>query len=141
MICILLSACSKDERFHAETLYFYSSEMLSLVDQGKNDYSKKQGVRYTLMLVKFRPEEAAFEKFRKTYEGVSTGEGDVVLTDRTNIYIKKESNKKESISATELSKYVKPAGSGDYPSVEVWVTPYEKADYEVEAVEVDLLQP
>jgi hypothetical protein len=135
----LLSACSQNDKFHSETLYYYSGQMLSLVDQGKSDYSKELGIRYTLMLVDFRPQEMVFEKFRESYKGASNNNGHIVITDRTKVYIRNETNSKTLISVTDLYKYIKPVGSEDYPKIEIWVTPFRKSDYEIETVEIVLL--
>lgn len=130
LLCIflssILSACSQDEKkFESETLYHYNGEMLSLVDQIENDYSKETGILYTLMLLDFRPKEPVFEKFLDSYSGSLERNGHIVITERTKIYIQKETNLKTLISASELGKYVKPTGSGDYPKLELWVTPYK----------------
>ncbi|QYR22976.1 hypothetical protein KZ483_08625 [Paenibacillus sp. sptzw28] len=144
LLCVflssILSACSQDDNeFESETLYHYSGEMLSLVDQSKSDYSKELGILYTLMLLDFRPQEPVFEKFIDSYSGSSERNGHIVITERTKIYIPKDTNLKTLISASELGKHVKPTGAGDYPKLEFWVTPYKESDYEVEAVEINLL--
>src|SRR5687767_4936789 len=97
LLCIflssILSACSQDEKkFESETLYHHSGEMLSLVDQRENDYSKETGILYTLMLLDFRPKEPVFEKFLDSYSGSSERNGHIVITERTKIYIQKETN-------------------------------------------------
>jgi hypothetical protein len=63
-----------------------------------------------------------------------------VITERTKLYIQNVPNLKTLISVSELSKYVKPTGSGNYPKLDFWVTPYKKSEQEVEAVEIILLQ-
>jgi hypothetical protein len=59
LLCVflsfILSACSQDDKnVEPETLYHYNGEMLSLVDQRNNEYSKESGILYTLMLLDFR---------------------------------------------------------------------------------------
>jgi hypothetical protein len=138
-LSFILSACSQGvKKFEPETLYHYSGEMLSLVNQKENEYSKKLGILYTLMLLDFRPQELVFEKF--SYKDTPGRQGHIVITERTKLYIQTKTNLKTLISISELNKYVKPTGSGDYPKLEFWVTPYKKANYEVEAVEINLLQ-
>jgi hypothetical protein len=141
ILSFILSACSQDDKnFEPETLYNYNGEMLSLVDQRENEYSKESGILYTLMFLDFRPQELVFKKFIDSYKGNSERNGHIVITKRTKLYIKNGPNLKKLISVSELSKYVKPTGSGDYPKLDFWVTPYKKSDHEVEAVEINLLQ-
>jgi hypothetical protein len=113
ILSFILSACSQvDKNFEPETLYNYNGEMLSLVDQRKNEYSKEYGILYTLMLLDFRPQELVFKKFIDSYKGNSERNGHIVITERTKLYIKNGPNLKKLISVSELSKYVKPTGSG-----------------------------
>jgi hypothetical protein len=135
-----LSACGEEQAFESETLYFYSGEMLSLIDQRENEYSKDRGVLYTLGLTDFRPQEPAFKKFTESYQGNTGKEGHISFTERTKIYSRsKDTNTKTSIPVSDLFQVLKPIGSGDYPKIEIWVTPYKKGEYDVEAVEVVLL--
>ncbi|MFD2116302.1 hypothetical protein ACFSTH_08555 [Paenibacillus yanchengensis] len=141
VLAIFLSACGKKQSFESETLYFYSGEMLSLVDQRKNEHSQANGVLYTLMLTDFRPQGPVFQKFIESYQGATGKEGHIVLTKRTKIYTRSPStNTKISIPVSDLYEFIKPVGAGDYPKIEFWVTPYKKVESDVEAVEVILIQ-
>lgn len=108
--------------------------MLSLVDQRENEYLKDNDILYTLALIDFRPEEPEFQKF------IESNHNYLVLTERTKIYARTQStNTKISMPISELHKVIKPAGAGDYPEIEFWVTPYKKVDSYVEAIEVILI--
>ncbi|KRE33498.1 MULTISPECIES: hypothetical protein [Paenibacillus] len=141
LLVTFLTACGKEHSFESETLYFYSGEMLSLVDQRENEYSKDKGILYTLTLTDFRPKEPVFQKFIESYQSVTGKEGHISFTERTKIYARSQTtNTKTSIPVSDLYQVLKPTGSGDYPKIEIWVTPYKKGESDVEAVEVVLLQ-
>ena len=145
LLCVfflaILSACAKKQSFESETLYFYSGEILSLVDQRESENSKDNGILYTLTLTDFRPQEPVFQKFIESYQSVTGKEGHISLTKRTKIYSRSQAtNTKTSISIAELYQVLKPIGSGEYSKIEFWVTPYKKVESDVEAIEVVLLQ-
>lgn len=123
LVIVLMSACSKEKEFIPETYYHYSGEMISLINQHGNKYAEKDGILYTLMLLEFRPQEPAFEKFLVQYNGHSGKEGHVVLTKRTQIYEQNKDSSKTTIPISTLMAAVKPVVSEDYPDIEMWVLP------------------
>ncbi|RIX51207.1 hypothetical protein D3P08_17170 [Paenibacillus nanensis] len=138
LILILMSACSKEKEFVPETYYHYSGEMISLINQHGNEYAEKDGILYTLMLLKFRPQEPGFEKFLEQYSQHPGKEGHVVLTKRTKIYEQDNDSSKTTIPISTLMAAVKPVFSEDYPDIEMWVAPFKANPYDVEAIEVIL---
>jgi len=140
---ILISSCSQHNDQTGEVLYRYTGDFISLVDQRQEPVNKEYGITFTLTMDQFHPSDPVFKKANTTYPDDHEGFRHVDFTERTKVYIQK-GNTKTQVPPTELFNYTKPFGPPrsdiSYQKLEVWITPYKKNDWFIEAVEVVILQ-
>jgi hypothetical protein len=145
IVGLFLSSCSQNSgEQHGEILYYYTGELMSLVDQRKEPINKEEGITYTMTMDHFHPTEDDFDKANSTYPEGYEGTRHVNFTARTKVYIQK-GNKKTLTTPSDLDKYTKTieiprSPETQYQKLEVWITPYKKNDWYIEAVEVVVLQ-
>lgn len=143
-VIIIISSCSQNNEVEkGEVLYRYNGTLISLVDQRNEPVNKEYGITFTLTMDHFYPKEQVFSKANSTYPDNHEGFRHVDFTQRTKVYIQKD-NTKTLISPSELSNFANPIGQpppdATYQKLEIWITPYKKNDWFIEAVEVVILQ-
>lgn len=127
VLALLCAACSASHRDN-EIAHRYTGEFVSLVDQRKEPINKKMKVEYTLQLKDFDPTEEVFAKYNGQFQTLENNKH-VETTKRTRIY-EYIGNTRREVPVENLRN----AGK-----LELWITPYERSEFMIEALEIYIL--
>jgi len=128
VLALLCAACSASHRDN-EIAYRYTGEFVTLVDQRKEPVNKKMRVEYALQLKNFDPTEDVFAKYNGQFQTYDNNKH-VEITKRTRIY-EYTGNTRRAVPVEDLRN----AGK-----LELWITPYERSEYMIEALEIYILK-
>jgi len=130
LLAIIVSGCSGQKEDKEEFFQKFSGELLSVVNQEKNEASKESGVTHTVTLVNVSPTPKDY--FDEYKQSIRTSVEIISITKRTRIFRMVDGDRKQLINAGELESNI-----GN--KIEFWVQPIKGHLHELEAIDITVL--
>ncbi len=130
LLLVILSGCTANDEVYSGNFEKFTGELITVVNQKGNKYSKEVGILYTVTVV--NAPSSMRDKFNDYSASNGTNEDFFVITKRTRIFKEVDSERRQLISAEEFE-----LNRGQ--NIEFWIQPIKGNLHELEAIEIIVL--